>query len=53
MDESFLALFRMVVEKNAWIVELWEQVEEGGLWNPRFHSQLHDWEFEVDIFLED
>lgn len=30
--------------KDAWVAEMWEQIEEGGCWSMRFVKQIHDWE---------
>ena len=44
-------LFLIASTKNACIAKMWEQIGEGGCWNPRFTRQIHDWELdEVEAF---
>lgn len=48
LEESFL-LFSFAIVKDAQVVDVWEQYEESGWWNPRFSWQFHDWELKVVI----
>ena len=40
------ALFAIAISKHAWVVEIWEQLREGGHQGPCFSRQFNDWELE-------
>ena len=49
---SFPSLFALTVEKDAWMVDIWDPLAEGG-WNPCFLRAFNDWEVEeAERFLE-
>ena len=53
---SFPSLFALIVEKEAWVTDIWDPLAEGGLggvWNPCFLRAFNDWEVEeAKRFLE-
>ena len=49
---SFPSLFALSVDKEAWVVDIWDPLVEGG-WDPCFSRAFNDWEVEeVERFLE-
>ena len=44
MEEAFRNLFSLVANKDGWVAEAWEEVREGGSWNPCFSRHFNDWE---------
>ena len=40
--EAFPELFSIVIDKEAWVNQMWEQVGEGGYWNLVFIRQIND-----------
>ena len=42
----FLALFNLVVHKEAMVADMWDCDREEGGWSPTFQRSLNDWEIE-------
>lgn len=40
--ESFSLLYSISLTKEAWVGDIWDCHEEGGLWNTRFSRNLKD-----------
>ena len=54
LSVSFPILFALAIDKEAWVVDIWDPLAEGGPggWNPCFSRSLNDWEVdEVESFL--
>ena len=52
---SFPSLFALTDNKDAWVVDIWDPLAEGGWgeWNPCFSRAFNDWEVEeAKSFLE-
>ena len=43
LKETFLNLFLLVVNKDEWVLDAWEEVGSG---NPHFSRHFNDWEME-------
>ena len=45
---SFPSLFALAVDKEVWVVDIWDPLAEGdwGGWNPCFSRSFNDWEVE-------
>ena len=39
---TFPTLFSIANDKEAWVDQMWDQVREGGCWNPVFTRQVND-----------
>ena len=49
---AFPELFSISIDREAWVNQMWEQVREGGCWNPLFTRQINDWKLgEVEELL--
>ena len=54
LSVSFPTLFDLAIDKEAWVMDFWDPLVEGGWggWNPCFSRSLNDWEVdEVESFL--
>ncbi|RVW54709.1 NADH dehydrogenase [ubiquinone] flavoprotein 2, mitochondrial [Vitis vinifera] len=52
LEEAFLILFNLSINKEGWVAEAWEEDEVGGSWGLRFNRHLNDWEVgEVESLL--
>ena len=47
------SLFAFTLSKEVWVTEVWDDMGEGGHWNPHFIRHLNDWELDnvEDFFL--
>ena len=49
---AFPTLFSLVVHKDVLVRDVWDNSEEGGVWNPCFTRSFNDWKVrEVESFL--
>ena len=44
LKDVFPTLFLLVVDKEGWVSDAWEESGELGCWSPRFSRHLNDWE---------
>lgn len=52
LNISFPSLFTLANLKDAWIVDIWDEIEEGPQWSPCFSKLFNGWELEsVEAFL--
>lgn len=52
LSTSLPSLSVLLNKKNAWVVDIWGESQEGGHWNPCFSRQFNDWELKsVNAFL--
>ena len=45
--ESFLSLFAISLEKDAWVSDVWSPGGVGDGWTPIFSRAFNDWEIEM------
>ena len=46
LKDVFPNLFQLVVNKDEWVFDAWEEGGEVGSWNPLFSRHFNDWEME-------
>ncbi|RVX04487.1 hypothetical protein CK203_018465 [Vitis vinifera] len=46
LKDAFPNLFKLVVNKDQWVCDAWEEEGEVGSWNPLFSRHFNDWEME-------
>ena len=48
LSVSFPTLFALAIDKEAWVVDIWDPLAEGGPggWNPCFSRSFNDWKVE-------
>ena len=42
LKKAFPILFLLVVDKDGWVLDAWEESGELGCWSPRFSRHLND-----------
>lgn len=52
LSMDFPSSYALAASKEAWVADIWDDLGEGGHWNPCFIKHLNDWELDnVEDFL--